>query len=81
MRKDTANMAKGMIHKISHLLGPKRSALYADECIANLFDSLLDNTQNIQYSFCDKNHFTWIQQHYGLAIIAVEVSTIPVNSF
>ena len=74
MHDDTAIVAKGMMHKIAQLLGPKQCAIFADGCIADIFDSLSERIQNQNLSVCDKNHFIWTQQHYGLAVIAVEVS-------
>lgn len=76
MREETVKVAKGMIHKISQLLGPKRCVIYADECILNIFDSLSDRIQSQKSSVSDKNHFTWIQKYYGLAVLATEVSSL-----
>lgn len=73
MDEDTLKLARAMIHKLSRLLGPKRCAIYADGCIANIFDSLASRMQNLNPSLSDTNHFTWIQQNYGLAVISVEV--------
>ena len=81
MCEDTVKGAKGMIHKISQLLGPKQCVIYADECIVNIFDSLSDRTQRLNASVNDKNHFTWIQKHYGLAVLATEVSALISYSF
>jgi hypothetical protein len=74
MREDTFTAAKIMLHKLSRLLGPRRSVLFADECIADIFDSLSDRIQTFKHSVCDKNHFFWIQHHFGLVVIATEVS-------
>ncbi len=74
LQEDTAIIARGMIHKISQLLGPKNCAIFADGCIADIFDSILERSQNKKLSVCDKTHFRWTQNIYGIVIITAEVS-------
>ena len=80
MREDTTRLAFSFIHKLSSFLGPKRSAVFADELIASIFDSLSNRIKDtdIMSTLGDKRHFKWIQHYYGGVIIAKEVSYLVI---
>lgn len=79
MREDTTRLAFSFIHKLSSFLGPKRSAVFADELIASIFDSLSNRIKDTDMSTLgDKRHFKWIQHYYGVVIIAKEVSYLVI---
>lgn len=70
----TVDVAKRMLNKISYLLGMKLSLMFADECIADAFESITERLHNKGLPMSDINHFMWIQKKFGLINVAVEVS-------
>ena len=45
-----------------------------DDCIADVFESISSRHQNEGLLKYDLHHFVWVQRHFGLIMIAVEVS-------
>lgn len=71
---NTIDVAKRMLRRVAQLLGTKLSMIFADECIADLYESISSRLQHDGAATYDLNHFMWVQQHFGLITMSVEVS-------
>jgi len=66
-------VAHKMIREIAIVIGYKQTVLFSDECISLLFEALSTRISDHR-SLCDAEHSRWLEKHFGLAVLAKEVS-------
>ena len=84
MRGKTVLEAKRMIHSFTLALGLKGTVLFADACVAELYEDFMENEQeylNHDFTHCrfDNKYADWIRPKLGLIAVAHEVRYSHIN--
>ena len=77
MRGKTAVVAHKMLHEMAKLIGFKQTTLLVDSCVLDIFESMSERIGEHR-SMCDADHSRWLDKHFGLVVIATEVSIMNV---